>query len=66
MSFRRDDFHNSRTYEADPPARGPGPLSSAIAWLKRQFDKLLQSGGLEPRQSAGSWLSNASKLIIGG
>ena len=44
MSFRRDDFHNSRTYEADPPARGPGALSSAIAWLKLQFDKLLQSG----------------------
>lgn len=44
MSFRRDDFHNSRTYEADPPTRAPGALSSAIAWLKRQFDKLLQSG----------------------
>lgn len=44
MSFRRDDFHNSRTYEADPPTPAPGPLSSALAWLKRQFDKLLQSG----------------------
>jgi hypothetical protein len=44
MSFRRDDFHNSRTYEADPPTRAPGLLSSTIAWLKRQFDKLLQSG----------------------
>ncbi|WP_274628351.1 outer membrane protein assembly factor BamD [Arvimicrobium flavum] len=34
-------------------------------WYKDSY-KLLQSGGLEPRQSAGSWLSNASKLIIGG
>lgn len=44
MSFRRDDFHNSRTYEADPPTRTPGALSPAITWLKRQFDKLLRSG----------------------
>lgn len=44
MSFRRDDFHNSRAYEPDPPARAPSGLSSAIAWIKRQFDKLLQSG----------------------
>jgi len=28
--------------------------------------KLLQSGGLEPRENAGSWLSNAGKLIMGG
>ncbi|MCO5084709.1 MAG: outer membrane protein assembly factor BamD [Rhizobiaceae bacterium] len=28
--------------------------------------KLLQSGGLEPRQSAGSWLSNVGKLVVGG
>lgn len=44
MSFRRDDFHNSRTYEADAPTPAPGGFSSAIAWVKRQFDKLLQSG----------------------
>lgn len=44
MSFRRDDFHNSRTYEADPPTPAPGGFSSAIAWVKRQFDKLLHSG----------------------
>jgi hypothetical protein len=44
MSFRRNDFHNSRTYEADPPTPAPSGFSSAIAWVRRQFDKLLQSG----------------------
>ena len=28
--------------------------------------KLLQSGGLEPRQSAGSWMSSLGKLVVGG
>ena len=44
MSFRRNDFHNSRIYEPDPPMAGPGAVSSAIAWLKQQFGKLLRSG----------------------
>lgn len=52
MSFRRKDFHNSRTYDADPPARDRSHLmmgiSSAIAWVKVQFDKLLQSGASSP------------------
>ena len=42
MSFRRKDFHNGRVYEADPP--GPGPISSAIAWVKLQLDKMLRTG----------------------
>ena len=44
MSFRRDDFHNSRAYEADPPMPARSRLSSALAWVKLQFDKLLRSG----------------------
>ena len=44
MSFRRDDFHNSRTYEADSPTPAPSGLSSVIAWVKQQFDELLRSG----------------------
>ncbi|MGO4838926.1 outer membrane protein assembly factor BamD, partial [Rhizobiaceae sp. 2RAB30] len=27
--------------------------------------KLLQSGGLEPRENAGSWISKAGSLILG-
>ncbi len=34
-------------------------------WYKDSY-KLLQSGGLEPRENAGSWLSAAGKLITGG
>ena len=52
MSFRRKDFHNSRAYEADPPTRDRRRLtigiSSAVAWVKVQFDKLLQSGASSP------------------
>ena len=44
MSFRRNDYHNSRTYEADPPTPAAGGLSLAIAWAKLQLDKLLRSG----------------------
>jgi hypothetical protein len=44
MPFRRNDFHNSRAYEADPVTSAPRGLSIAIAWVKRQFDKLLRSG----------------------
>jgi outer membrane protein assembly factor BamD len=34
-------------------------------WYKDSY-KLLQSGGLEPRENAGSWISNAAKAITGG
>lgn len=44
MSFRRKDYHNSRSYEADPPTPGRGRLSLAVAWLKLQMDKMLRSG----------------------
>lgn len=34
-------------------------------WYKDSY-KLLQSKGLQPRENAGSWISNAGKLITGG
>jgi outer membrane protein assembly factor BamD len=34
-------------------------------WYKDSY-KLLQSGGLEPRENGGSWLAKASSLITGG
>ena len=34
-------------------------------WYKDSY-KLLQSGGLQPRENAGSWISNAAKAITGG
>ena len=34
-------------------------------WYKDSY-KLLQAGGLEPRENAGSWISNAAKAITGG
>ncbi|MFD9898546.1 outer membrane protein assembly factor BamD [Mesorhizobium sp. UC22_110] len=34
-------------------------------WYKDSY-KLLQSGGLQPRENAGSWISKAGKLITGG
>lgn len=34
-------------------------------WYKDSY-KLLQGGGLEPRENTGSWLSKASSLITGG
>ncbi|WP_110748854.1 outer membrane protein assembly factor BamD [Phyllobacterium leguminum] len=34
-------------------------------WYKDSY-KLLQGGGLEPRQNSGSWLAKASALITGG
>ena len=34
-------------------------------WYKDSY-KLLQSGGLEPRENGGSWLAKASALITGG
>jgi outer membrane protein assembly factor BamD len=33
-------------------------------WYKDSY-KLLQSGGLEPRENAGSWISKAGALILG-
>jgi outer membrane protein assembly factor BamD len=34
-------------------------------WYKDSY-KLLQSGGLEPRENSGSWISNAAKTLTGG
>jgi outer membrane protein assembly factor BamD len=34
-------------------------------WYKDSY-KLLQTGGLEPRENSGSWISNAAKTITGG
>ena len=48
MSFRRKDFHNSRAYEADPATPAGSRLSSALAWVRLQLDKLLQSGASAP------------------
>jgi len=44
MSFRNNGFHNTRAYEPDPPTLAPGLLSSAIVWVRQQFDRLLRSG----------------------
>ncbi len=33
-------------------------------WYKDSY-KLLQSGGLQPRENSGSWISNAAKLLTG-
>lgn len=52
MSFRRDDFHNSRAYQADPPTRASGAILSATAWLKGWFDKLLRSGASSSMSAA--------------
>lgn len=52
------------TDEAQTAAAVLGHNYPASSWYKDSY-KLLQSGGLEPRENAGSWISKAGKLITG-
>lgn len=52
------------TQEAQAAAAVLGQNFPDSQWYADSY-KLLQSGGLEPRNSAGSWLSNVGKLIVG-
>ena len=52
------------TSEAQTAAAVLGQNYPASQWYKDSY-ALLQSGGLEPRENAGSWLSKAGKLITG-
>ena len=51
--------------EAQTAAAVLGQTIPDSEWYKDSY-KLLQSGGLEPRENAGSWISNAAKTITGG
>jgi outer membrane protein assembly factor BamD len=53
------------TTEAQTAAAVLGQNFPDSPWYKDSY-KLLQSGGLEPRANAGSWISNAAKAITGG
>ena len=53
------------TDEAQTAAAVLGQNYPASQWYKDSY-KLLQSGGLEPRENAGSRISKAGKLIVGG
>jgi outer membrane protein assembly factor BamD len=53
------------TSEAQTAAAVLGQNYPDSQWYKDSY-KLLQSGGLEPRQNAGSWLSQAAQSIVGG
>ncbi|MGB3389678.1 MAG: outer membrane protein assembly factor BamD [Pseudaminobacter sp.] len=52
------------TSEAQTAAAVLGQNYPDSPWYRDSY-KLLQTGGLEPRESAGSWLSKAGKLITG-
>lgn len=52
------------TDEAQTAAAVLGHNYPASSWYKDSY-KLLQSGGLQPRENAGSWISKAGKLITG-
>ena len=52
------------TDEAQTAAAVLGHNFPASQWYKDSY-KLLQSGGLQPRENAGSWISKAGKLITG-
>ena len=54
-----------RAQEAQAAAAVLGQNFPDSQWYADSYT-LLQSGGLEPRQSAGSWLSNVGKLVVGG
>lgn len=51
--------------EAQTAAAVLGQNYPDSVWYKDSY-KLLQTGGLEPRETAGSWISNAAKAITGG
>lgn len=53
------------TSEAQMAASVLGQNFPDSQWYKDSY-KLLQSGGLEPRNNSGSWLSKAGALITGG
>ncbi len=53
------------TSEAQTAAAVLGKNFPDSPWYKDSY-KLLQGGGLEPRENTGSWLSKASSLITGG
>ncbi|QDC00048.1 MULTISPECIES: outer membrane protein assembly factor BamD [Phyllobacteriaceae] len=53
------------TDEAQTAAAVLGTNYPDSQWYKDSY-KLLQSKGLQPRENAGSWISKAGKLIIGG
>ncbi len=53
------------TSEAQTAAAVLGKNFPDSPWYKDSY-KLLQGGGLEPRENKGSWLSKASALITGG
>lgn len=53
------------TSEAQMAASVLGQNYPDSQWYKDSY-KLLQSGGLEPRNNSGSWLSKAGALITGG
>lgn len=52
------------TDEAQTAAAVLGQNYPSSQWYKDSY-KLLQSGGLTPRENAGSWISKAGKLITG-
>lgn len=52
------------TSEAQMAAAVLGQNYPDSPWYRDSY-KLLQTGGLEPRESAGSWLAKAGKLITG-
>ncbi len=53
------------TSEAQTAAAVLGQNYPASQWYKDSY-ALLQSGGLEPRENSGSWISKAGKLFGGG
>ena len=53
------------TDEAQTAAAVLGHNYPDSQWYKDSY-KLLQSNGLQPRENAGSWISKAGKLIVGG
>jgi outer membrane protein assembly factor BamD len=58
-------FAMGLTSEAQAAAAVLGHNYPASQWYKDSY-ALLQSGGLEPRENAGSWLTKAGALITGG
>jgi outer membrane protein assembly factor BamD len=57
-------FAMGLTSEAQTAAAVLGHNYPDSQWYKDSY-KLLQTGGLEPRENDGSWISKAGKLIVG-